>query len=201
VILSGVNTLLLLVCNDGLRFLMSQRGTDIGSSEGTYHVIPAGEFQPSCRAAISFIDDLSIWKTIMRESAEEILCNEEYNGNLGTPFDYNQEPYLSLENARSNNKLKVFYMGTGLDPLSFQGEILTCMLIEEETFISIFGKTPKRENNENIIINDKERWGRPFTDNEIASYLNQNTLAATKALLNKARENIEMLKSAFDQAK
>jgi len=148
------------------------------TSEGTYHVIPAGEFQPSSIAPISFNEDLDIWKNIMRESAEEILCKEEHDGTSGIPFNYNQEPYLSLEMERKLGNIKIYYLGIGLDVLTFKGEILTCIVYKEDTFNRIYGLTPRDRNKEGIIITDKDRWGRELSTDEIEGYFKTNTLAA-----------------------
>lgn len=197
IVLSGVCTLTLLVSEEGAnaRFLFCKRKNDLGTAEGTFHVIPAGEFQPSSLAGCSFEEDLSIWKNIMRESAEEILGKEEFEGNDGISFDYDSEPYIVLEKAKSEGNLKVFYLGIGLDPLSFHAEILTCVVYKENTFISIFGKEPKKENDESILINQKDRWGIDVS--EIQMYKNdKNTLSASIAIFDLVLKNMELLKNS-----
>lgn len=191
IVLAGVNTLTLLKSGTRLRFIMHFRGKDLGSSEGTYHVIPAGEFQPSCQAAISFEEDFSLWKNIMRESAEELLCEEEYDGNSGVPFNYQKEPYLTLEKERLSGNIKLFYFGVGYDPLSLQAEILTCVVYKEEVFNKIYGLPPKERNSEGVIITDESEWGREFTDKEIESYYSSNTLAAGESILRIAQKHVQ----------
>ena len=54
-VLTGISTLTLIHDGTDLRFLMHLRGqTETAYASGTFHVIPAGEFQPSCQAPISF---------------------------------------------------------------------------------------------------------------------------------------------------
>ena len=197
VILCGVATLTIIHTGENLRIIMHLRGDDLGTSMGTLHVIPAGEFQPSSLATISVEKDFNLWKNIMREYAEEILLMEEYDGNSGVPFNYLAEPFISLEDERAKNNIRPFYLGTGLDPITFQGEILTAVVFKEETFNKIFGKV-KTKNNEGIIITDKDRWGRQFTQEEYDSYRETNTLAAGEAILNIAWKNRQFFKECFD---
>jgi len=188
-ILAGVNTLTLLNDHGHLRLIMHHRdprGTSM--SMGAYHVIPAGEFQPSCKAPASFTEDFDLWRNIMRESAEELLGMEEYDGDSGAPFNYSQEPFISLEREKAAGNIKPFYLGIGLDPVTFQAEILTCVVYEEDTFTRIFYPIITR-NNEGTIITEKDRWGRDMTEDEVAAYYSSNTLAAGEAILRLVTKN------------
>jgi hypothetical protein len=207
-VLAGISTLTLIHDGIDLRLLMHLRGqNETAYAMGTYHVIPAGEFQPSCLAPSSFKEDFDLWKNIMREYAEELLGMEEYDGDSTVPFSYSEEPFLSLEREKAANNIKVFYLGTGLDVITFQGEILTVAVFKEQTFNKIFsghGKTGARtaggilkENREGKIITDNARWGRPFTQEEYDSYQVQNVLATGEAILNIAWRNKEVFKSCF----
>lgn len=197
IILTGISTLVLLVNNSEIRFIIGKRKESVAYAEGTFHVIPAGEFQPSSQDPKSFDNDFDLWKNIMRESAEEILGNEEFNGNLGKTFDYKEEPFISLEQGKKSGSIQVFYFGVGLDPLSFQGEILTCAVFKEDVFNRIFG-LPKNENKESLIFNETNRWGQNFNENAVNSYYHKNTLATTKMILNIAWQNIDYLKESLN---
>jgi hypothetical protein len=194
-ILAGISTLFLLVSDDQVRFLMGQRKKKVGSAEGTFHVIPAGEFQPSSQAVNAFESDLVLWRNIMRESAEEILGKKECDGSSGIPYNYNEEPFISLDKGKDSGAIQVFYLGFGLDPLSFQGEILTCALFKEELFNQIYKLPPRNKNKESLIDNDDDRWGREFNKDAISLYNKRNTLTTAKTLLKIAFENIEYMKA------
>jgi len=197
VILCGVNTLTIIHDGKELRIIMHLRGQrKTASSMGTYHVIPAGEFQPSSKAAASVDEDFDLWKNIMREYAEEIGLMKEFDGNSAVPFNYDIEPIISLQTERDKNNIRPFYLGTGLDPITFQGEILTAVVFKEETFNKIFPNV-LTENHEGMIITDKSRWGRQFTQKEYESYRENNTIAAGETILNIAWSNIQFFKECF----
>ncbi len=135
VVVSGVNTLTIIHDGANLRIVMHLRGQrKTACAMGTFHVIPAGEFQPSSLASVSVDDDFDLWKNIMREYAEEVGLMEEYDGTSTVPFNYNEEPFASMETERDEGNIKPLYLGTGLDTISFQGEILTAIVFKEETF-------------------------------------------------------------------
>ena len=199
VTLSGVSTLTLLISGDGLRFIFHLRGREeTAYAMGTFHAIPAGEFQPSSRAPISWDDDFSLWTNIMREYSEEIMLMEEHDGDSVRAFDYKREPFNALAQARVDGHLKVFYFGVGLDPISLQAEILTVAVFRESIFNSIFGKV-RSENAEGKIVTDAERWGRPFTAKEVNSYMGDaaNTLASGQALLNLSWKHRDVLENCI----
>ena len=77
-------------------------------------------------------------RDVMREYSEEFLGNPEHDGD-GDPIDYdNQEPFRSLNAARREGRIKVHYLGTGLDALNFVGDALTVAVFDAETFDDIF---------------------------------------------------------------
>lgn len=198
VVLTGINTVTIIHDGTDLRIIMHLRGkSETAYAMGTYHVIPAGEFQPSCLATTSFKGDFDLWKNILREYAEELLCMDEYDGSSTVPFNYNTEPFISLEGERAANNIKAFYLGTGLDVITFQGEILTAVVFKGETFNKIFPKI-LTENREGKIITDRDRWGRQFTQEEYNSYRDENVLATGEAILNIAWRNRQFFKACFD---
>lgn len=197
VVLAGVSTLTLLHDGGDLRFLMHQRGRlETAYAMGLFHVIPAGEFQPACEAPASFEKDLDIWKSMMREYAEEIAGAEDYDGRSNVPFNYDLSPYAELERERNSGNVRLFYCGTGLDPISLQGEILTVAVIREENFRNIF-PVIRTANREGKINTDGNRWGHPFTEAECGSYMSSNTLASAKLLLTIALRNRSLFLDCF----
>ncbi|TVR56724.1 MAG: hypothetical protein EA420_19955 [Candidatus Competibacteraceae bacterium] len=197
VVLAGVSTLTLLHDGSALRFLMHQRGRlETAYAMGTFHVIPAGEFQPACEAPASFENDLDIWKSIMREYAEEVAGATDYDGHSNVPFNYDLAPYRELENERKSGNIRLFYFGTGIDPISLQGEILTVAVFREDTFQRIF-PVIRTANREGKINTDGNRWGHPFTDAECRRYISSNTLATAKLLLTLALRNTSLFYECF----
>lgn len=198
-VLSGIDTLTIIHTGDTLRILMHLRGQEeTASYMGAFHVIPAGEFQPSCCANSSFSKDFDLWRSIMREYAEEILCRKEYDGNSTVPFSYLEEPYATLEKEALKNNILLFYVGTTIDPLAFQADILTISVFKEETFNKIFPEI-KTENSEGKIITEKNRWGMEFTEKEYQSYEDTNILPSARSLLTFAWNNRKQILECFKE--
>lgn len=125
---AGVNNLTILRLDDGYRFLMMSRGTGfaqpggggsmdadvehgaVASAMGATHVIPAGEFQPSSMSAVrDQTDCTTIWSTLMREFAEEILLYPEAKSQGVRVFDFERVEPFSLMIAAAR----------GADPMAF----------------------------------------------------------------------------------
>jgi type II secretory pathway pseudopilin PulG len=197
VVLAGVCTLTLLHDGSTLRFLMHQRGKlETATGMGSFHVIPAGEFQPACEAPASFEKDLDVWKSMMREYAEEVANAKDYDGHSNVPFNYDLPPYAELERERKLGNILLFYFGTGLDPISLQAEILTVAVFKEETFNRIF-PVIQTVNREGKINTDGSRWGHPFTADECSGYMSSNTLASAQLLLALALRNKSLFHECF----
>ncbi len=197
-VLSGISTLTLIHHDNSLRFIMHLRGAKkTAYAMGTYHVIPAGEFQPSSKAPASFREDFSLWKNIMREYGEEVLGMTEHDGSGAVPFDYKKEPFPSLEKERMGGNIKAYYLGTGLDPITYQGEILTVVVFKHAAFKKIF-PCIKTKNTEGSIITDEGLWGRPFSEVEVESYQRKNIMATGDALLKLSWKHREFFNSCFD---
>jgi hypothetical protein len=205
IILTGVNTLTLINAPDGLRFLVHSRGSnETATSMNTMHVIPAGEFQPSCRATVSWSEDFDLWKNILRESAEELLLLEEYPHINKDPFNYKAEPYLTIENERAHGNIKAYYLGIGLDPNTLQGEVLTCVVYKEEAFLKIFHRDKTkgvlRTNPEGNLIHEGDgQWGFRATERRINEIIEGDSLSACKALLIILQRNIDFFSNCFSE--
>jgi hypothetical protein len=118
---------------------MHRRGLDAGLSMGVFHVAPAGEFQPQIDDPTIWGKDLSIFNNIVREYAEEFLGIAEASGRGGAIIDFERdEPYRKFIKAFRSGDIRVFYLGTGIDPVSWKPEILTACVFEERTFDEIF---------------------------------------------------------------
>jgi hypothetical protein len=197
IVLAGISTLTLIHSGDHLRMLMHLRGREeTAYAVGTHHVIPAGEFQPSCQAPSSFGEDCDLWRSIMREYAEEIGAMDEYDGNSTVPFDYSMPPFDMLDAEKACGNIKAYYLGTGLDPITLQAEIMTVVVFKEEVFQEIFPKIVEK-NSEGRIITERNRWGKIFSRAEIDSYTDNNTLASAQSLLNLAWLHRETFENCF----
>jgi hypothetical protein len=139
--LAGINTLTIRLSRTGPRFYMHRRGPDAGLSMGGFNVVPAGEFQPQIDDPTIWDSDLNILSNVIREYVEEFLGVPEASGRGGIIIDFeNETPYKEFWRAFRSGRMKVFYLGTGLDPVSWKPEILTVCVFDEQSFEKLFEK-------------------------------------------------------------
>jgi hypothetical protein len=62
----------------------------VATAAGVYDVVPAGEFQPSSVALWDRRNDFDLWRNIVREYAEELLGEPEYDGTRSAPIAYDR---------------------------------------------------------------------------------------------------------------
>lgn len=135
----GILTLTLIKSNLGPRFMMHRRTARVILGADLYHVIPAGEFTPSDVSLEAIREDLSLARNIFREYSEELLNDEDAQGDGSRRIDYETKfPYKELSEALVADGLKISTFGLGLDPLTWKPELLTVAVFEEKIFNEIF---------------------------------------------------------------
>ena len=65
----------------------------VGHAGGLYQVIPVGVFQPSGEAAWNERGDFSLWRSMIREYAEELCGRSEDYGTESSLLDYQAWPF------------------------------------------------------------------------------------------------------------
>ncbi|TWP51768.1 transcriptional regulator [Lentzea tibetensis] len=153
----------------------------VGHAGGMYQVLPVGIFQASGDEPGNVANDFSLWRCMIREFAEEMLgASEEH----GSPIDYDAWPF-----ARSlTSSARRWYLGMGVDPLTFATDVLTVVVIHAPQFDSLFGGL--------VTNNDEGRVleGLPFTEENVSRYVHDEpTQAAGAALLALAWQHRETL--------
>jgi hypothetical protein len=102
------------------------------------HLLPAGIFQPSSVLPGSIAADFSIWRNIQREYSEELLGSAEHDGS-GRPIDYaGSEPFLTMDHALSNGRIRVHCLGFTLDALTLCADLLTVAVFDPELYDCLF---------------------------------------------------------------
>jgi transcriptional regulator with XRE-family HTH domain len=176
-------------------FLLHRRSSDnVALAGGMTHIIPAGVFQPSGIAPGSISADFDIWHNIVRELSEEILGNPEHNGS-GEPIDYDaEEPFASLNAARKDGQIRLWYLGTGLDPLTLAGEILTVLVIDAEVFDRIFADVVAWNSEGDVVFGADGSVGVPWRRDTVYRLLATEPLApAARACLELAWDHQDLL--------
>ncbi|MFD4639064.1 hypothetical protein ACFWN2_17230 [Lentzea sp. NPDC058436] len=138
----------------------------VGHAGGMFQVLPVGVFQ-GCTEA-----DFSLWHCMVREFAEEMLGAPEIGA-----VDYEAWPFARRLTAAA----RVFYLGMGVDPLTFATDMLTVAVIEAGEFDSLFGDLVSH-NEEGQVLR-----GLPFTAGNVERFAHHEpTQAAGAALLSLA---------------
>ncbi|WP_439660271.1 hypothetical protein ACSHWB_01455 [Lentzea sp. HUAS TT2] len=148
----------------------------VGHAGGMFQVLPVGVFQGVSEA------DFSLWHCMIREFAEEMLGAEEIH-----EVDYAAWPFA----RRLTEAARVFYLGMGVDPLTFATDMLTVAVIEAGEFDELFGDL--------VSHNEEGQVLRPlaFTAENVERFVHHEpTQAAGAALLSLAWEHRSALLSA-----
>jgi transcriptional regulator with XRE-family HTH domain len=185
-VLPSINTLTIRADRDSASFLLHRRSAgSVATAGGVYHVIPAGVFQPSGITPVHHRADFDLWRNIMRELSEELLGNTEHDGNSSTPIDYpGDEPFRSFDAARQDGRITVSCLGTGLDALTLFSEILTVVVIEAETFDSLFAEMVRSNAEGSVVSAGPGRAvadGIPFTYATLRRLVDSEPLAPAAA--------------------
>lgn len=167
-VIPGVSTLTIRKAGEDSRFFMHER-TRVALAQGTEHVTPAGEFQPSLPGEHLFESDCDLWKNIQREYHEEFLGAPE-SWDTGCSPDYERDkPFAEFNDVYRSGGLKLWFLGIGLDPLTLKAEILTCAIWEHEAFDRVFEDILER-NDEGTLLIGKDRKGITLTTKRLAAY-------------------------------
>ncbi|MEO3829523.1 hypothetical protein [Actinomadura sp. B10D3] len=103
----------------------------VAHAGGLYQVMPVGVFQPLGDEAPD------MWECMVREYAEEFLGGAE---DYGEGFVQDEWPFhRTLTTARSEGMIRVFFLGLGVDPLTFALDLLTVVVMDAALFSGLFG--------------------------------------------------------------
>ncbi|TDE32171.1 transcriptional regulator [Actinomadura sp. 6K520] len=103
----------------------------VAHAGGLHHVMPVGVFQPLGD------EPPDMWECMVREYAEELLgTGEDYGeGFVQAEWPFHRE----MTAARERGRVRPYFLGLGVDPLTFALDLLTAVVIDDETFGDLFG--------------------------------------------------------------
>jgi hypothetical protein len=131
----------------------------VGHAGGMFQVIPVGVFQPSAEAAANERGDFSLWRSMIREFAEELGGRSEDYGSAEDPVDYDSWPFArQLTEALDRGQISVWCLGLGVDPLTYATDLLTVAVIDSPVFDDLFSLNPRR-NDEGEVLAAREFAG------------------------------------------
>jgi hypothetical protein len=128
----------------------------VGHAGGLYQVIPVGVFQPSGEAAWNERHDFSLWRSMIREFAEELGGRSEEYGSESGPVGYDTWPFARrMTEALDAGEIRVWCLGLGVDPLTYATDLLTVAVIGSGVFDELFSLSPRR-NEEGSVLAARE---------------------------------------------
>jgi hypothetical protein len=138
-LLLSISTLTIRRSRAGCTFVLLKRDAGkVAIAGDMLSVMPTGVFQPASIAPA--VDDLDLWHNMMREYSEEFLGCPEHDGN-GPPIDYTEdEPFRSLDRARTSGRIRVWAVGAGIDALNLVSDLFTVAVFDAETFDAVFDR-------------------------------------------------------------
>jgi hypothetical protein len=153
-------------------FLMHWRDpAKVTHAGGLRQVIPVGIFQPADNSPASVRNDLSLWRSMVREFSEELLGTSEDYRDLGSPIGYDYWPfYRELSAARAAGSLRVFCLGLGVDPLTLAVDLLTVAVFASEVFDVLFGRLVAANAEGRVMGGADGAAGAPFTGETVARF-------------------------------
>ncbi|MBB5871157.1 transcriptional regulator with XRE-family HTH domain [Allocatelliglobosispora scoriae] len=175
-LLPSIDTLTIRQGPDGASFILHKRDPRrVAVAGGMLQVIPSGVFQPSSVLPSALNTDFDLWRNTQREYSEELFGNPEHEGS-GQPVSYDQEPFLSLDAARAEGRVRALCLGVALDALTLVGEILTVVVFDADVFDDLAHDFVE-VNDEGTVINQRV----PFTAEGIESIMNSGMIAPAGA--------------------
>jgi hypothetical protein len=127
----------------------------VASGGGLYQVAPVGIFQPSHDAEWNQANDFSLWRCIVRELAEELLGADEDHHSDVAPIDYERWPLQSsLAEARRAGRLRLYWLGLGVDPLTLAADLLTVAVFDPDLFDATFSGLVRANDEGRILLTD-----------------------------------------------
>ena len=175
-VMPGIDTLSIRVDSGQPTFFMHQRNPDsVAIAAESFHVIPAGEFQPASYLGVE--RDFRLWHNIMRESNEEILLAEdEFESD---PLYELNAPYALMNQALRDHHVTTHFLGVVLDTLPLKAEILTACVYTADAFDRVFGDVP-HANREGKILRGDGR-GIPFDNENVMRFLDPSKTLSPRA--------------------
>lgn len=206
-VIPSINVLTLRRDGSELTFFLHHRDPDkVAVAGGSLHIAPAGVFQPgSVYPGNPRNDpDFDMWRSIMREYAEEYLGVEETQRQTGFEVDYeNDEPYASLSRGRAEGAVHPLVLGFAIDPLTWCVETLMVTVIDAWLFDRVFADL-RGSNPEGELIGMGQSAtglsGRPFSTEEVNRLLTSAPLLpAAAGCLELASRHEKVLRTLGDQ--
>jgi hypothetical protein len=171
----------------------------VGHAGGLFQVLPTGVFQAAGEAEWNRHNDFDLWRSMIREFAEELLdVSEDYAAELAA-IDYAAWPFAAaMTQGLADGAIRAYVLGLGVDPLTLATDLLTVVVIDAELYDKLFAgvRALNEEGRVLAALDDHQAstGGIPFTRETVIRFVaDEPTQAAGAALLWSAWEQREAL--------
>ena len=158
----------------------------VGHAGGLYQVLPTGVFQAAGEAGWNLRNDFDLWRSMIREYAEELLGEDDDYGAEHAPIDYATWPLAAaMTRGLAEGAIRAYVLGLGVDPLTLATDLLTVVVIDAGLYDEIFGRV--------IAVNEEGRvlssvdgdhtsaYGIPFTVDMVSRFIDDEPMQAAGA--------------------
>jgi hypothetical protein len=151
----------------------------VGHAGGMYQVLPTGVFQPTGPQPWNLANDFVLWRSMIREYAEELLGASEEYGTETAPIDYAAWPFAAaLDTAAHAGHVRAYCLGLGVDPLTLATDLLTVVTFDAEVYDQLFSQAVETNTEGTVTA------AIPFTAESVERYASDEpTQAAGAAVL------------------
>ncbi len=176
-------------------YLMRRDGQAVAVCGGLVNAVPGGQFQPASLAPSAQSADFSLWRSIQREFAEEVLGMPEHDGNSIEPVDYATEPFRSFDEARTEGRFRMHLLGVVVEPVAFWVDILTVAVIDAPVFDRLFADMVSANDESTLVsaVPGDPRAGVPFAPDTQRQLGGVNVAPLTSACLALAFHHRDLL--------
>lgn len=174
--------------------ILHKRNSAVMESPNTFHVVPAGSFQPiktMNKKEVSNEFNKNLSNTVYREFCEEILHTNHMSELVSIDLITSSDDYI-----KTKDNSKIYYLGVGLEPFNTKVEVLALMvykfnketsLDELKNFLKIGGSADDKENEGKIII---EEYTKPVIEQYWGT---TNITPSSKEIFKKVYENYDKI--------
>ena len=169
-------------------FLLHRRDPEkVGHAAGLYQVLPTGVFQAAGEARWNLLNDFSLWRSMVREYAEEFLGESEDYGAERAPIDYDAWPFAArMKQGLDRGDIRAYVLGMGVDPLTLATDLLTVVVIDAELYDELFAGTVAT-NEEGEVVSSLDGsstpHGVPFKQDVVDRFVRDEPMQAAGAAL------------------
>ena len=168
-------------------FLLHRRDPQkVGHAGGLYQVLPTGVFQAAGEAEWNLRNDFDVWRSMIREYAEELLGGSEDYGAERAPIDYGAWPFAAaMTHGLVEGSSRAHVLGLGFDPLTFATDLLTVVVIDSALYDDLFGGMISTFDEGHVVsaLDDGPSTnGVPFTAETVTRFVERDDFVEVECL-------------------